>query len=505
MVRQRSARVKAAPTYWLTRFIILRLLGLLYFVAFLTLFNQGLPLLGSKGLQPIPHFVSQVGSQFPSPAAAFMALPSLFWLHYSDAFFMALVVIGLLISFAILIGFANVPMLLANWFLYLSFLHVGQEWYHFGWETQLLETGFLAMFLCPLWDARPFPRIPPPTPIIWLFRWLAFRIYLGAGLIKIRGDSCWRELTCLLYHYETQPLPNPLSPWFHFMPALFHKLGVLWNHFVELVVPFGAFGPGLVRTTAGILMISFQVILILSGNLSFLNWLTILPAIACFDDRFLGRMLPKMLVRKAEHAARHAKPTRLGNAAVHTFVVIALLLSVPVVYNLLSPNQRMNSSFNKLHLVNTYGAFGSVGRERLELIFEGTADTQISEQTQWLEYEFHKPGKVDAPLRWVAPYHYRLDWLLWFAAMATPKHYPWTVNMVWKLLRNDPMMLELVTYNPFPKQPPKHVRVSLYRYRFAEPWQDGPVWEREKVGEWLPPLAVDTPRLEEFVQGNGWG
>ena len=106
-----------------------------------------------------------------------------------------------------------------------------------GWEVQLLETGFLAIFLCPLLDGRPFARRAPPLVVLWLFRWLIFRIMLGAGLIKIRGDSCWRDVTALYYHFETQPLPNPLSRWFHFLPRALLRGGVVFNHVAELVAP----------------------------------------------------------------------------------------------------------------------------------------------------------------------------------------------------------------------------------------------------------------------------
>ena len=163
-----------------------------------------------------------------------------------------------------------------------------EVWYGFGWELQLLETGFLAIFLCPLFDGRPFPKRPPPVVVIWLYRWLIVRIMLGAGLIKLRGDECWRDLTCLVYHYETQPVPNPLSALLHDLPVWFHKIGVLFNYVCELIAPFFAFGPRRARHVAGVLMVSFQLALILSGNLSFLNWLTIIPALACFDDSLLS-------------------------------------------------------------------------------------------------------------------------------------------------------------------------------------------------------------------------
>ena len=277
--------------YWLTRFVFLRLVGIVYFVAFLSLAQQVIPLIGENGLLPAENYLNAVEPQFESKWDAFVRVPTLFWMGISDSGLSLLAWLGVLLSLIIVIGFANVPLMSFIWFLYMSFVHIGQVWYGYGWEFQLLETGFLAIFIVPLIDVRPFPRYPPPVPVIWLLRWMAFRIYLGAGLIKIRGDECWRDLTCLIYHYETQPIPNPVSPWLHFFPVWFHKLGVLWNHFIELVVPFFVFWPRHARLTAGVLLVSFQIFLIISGNLSFINWVTILPVIACFDDRFLRKIM----------------------------------------------------------------------------------------------------------------------------------------------------------------------------------------------------------------------
>ena len=209
-------------------------------------------------------------------------------------------------------GYANALILLVLWALYSSFVHAGQVWYGYGWEIQLLETGLLACFLCPLFDGRPFPKRPPPVPVIWLFRWLAMRIMWGAGLIKLRGDACWADLSCLYYHYQTQPIPNPLSRYLHFAPRWFHQAGVLFNHLVELIAPFFAFGPRWARHAAGALFVLFQAFLIASGNLSFLNWLTIVPALACFDDSVWSRLLPRRLVARAERAARDAEESAAG-------------------------------------------------------------------------------------------------------------------------------------------------------------------------------------------------
>lgn len=493
----------AEPTYWLTRFAILRLLGLVYLVAFAVFVEQGLPLVGSTGLTPASHYLDRVDHALGSKVAGFERLPSIFWLADSDGYMMRVGWLGVALSLAVLLGYANAVLLFLLWFLYLSIVHVGQDWYSFGWEIQLLETGLLSVFLCPLLNGSPFARRPPPVVVIWLFRFLIFRIMLGAGLIKLRGDPCWRDLTCLVYHYETQPIPNPLSPVLHFLPVWFHKLGAAFNHVVELVAPFFVFGRRPYRHTAGALIVFFQLFLIASGNLAFLNWLTIVPALACFDDSFWRRLFPARLAGRLL-ALRGASTSRAQQIAVTAFSVVVAFSSVAPLMNLLSSHQLMNTSFSRLHLVNTYGAFGSVGKERMELVFEGTAAATPDDDVDWREYEFPcKPTDVSRRPCIITPYHYRLDWLLWFAAMGRPQQYPWTLHLVWKLLENDPGTLSLVSNNPFPGSPPRFIRVELYRYRFA-PLGDEDWWKREKIGEWLEPLSRDDPRLVDFLRTQNW-
>jgi hypothetical protein len=481
----------------------LRLLGLVYLAAFLSLATQVLPLLGHDGLTPAAQFVEGiVGST--SRWHGFRELPSLFFFATSDGLLLGLAWLGVALSLAVALGLANAPLLAVLWALYTSYVHIGQVWYGYGWELLLQETGFLAIFLCPLLDPRPFPRRPPPVVVIWLFRWLAFRIMFGAGMIKLRGDACWRELTCLDYHFETQPLPNPLSPLFHALPHFVHAAGVLFNHVAEVVAPFFAFGPRRLRHVAGLLMISFQGVLILSGNLSFLNWLTIVPLIACLDDSLLRRVLPAALVRRAESAAAVSVETRAGRVIPVALAVLVGLLSIGPVKNLLSSRQAMNDKFDPLGLVNTYGAFGSVGKVRNEIIFEGTRDAVLGKDTRWVPYEFKcKPGDPDRRPCIISPLQLRLDWQIWFAAMSEPADEPWTLHMVWKLLHNDPGMLSLLGNNPFPGAPPRYIRAELYRYRYARRGEGG-IWKRTLIGHWLPPLSRDDERLLSIVRAEGW-
>lgn len=494
------------PTYWLTRFMILRLLGVIYAVAFLVVINQIVPLIGAHGLLPVDMFLKQISQALGSGGAGFVRLPSVFWLWHSDAALLTVAWIGFILSCIVVAGYTNAPLLGVLWFLYMSIVHVGQDWYSYGWEIQLTETGFLAIFLCPLLDMRPFPRRTPPIPIIVLFRWLSFRIMLGSGLIKLRGSQMWRNGTALYYHFETQPIPGPLSRWFHFLPRVILKVGVWFNFLAEIVAPFFIFFPKIGRHIAGAVIILFQFTIILSGNLSFLNWLTILPTLACFDDGFWAKLLPKALVNKAKTAADNAEPSTHMLTTAWSVTVIIALLSIQPALNLLSPGQVMNSSFDPLDLVNTYGAFGTVGQERDNIIFEGTNDDTTGGKANWKPYIYKGlPVLLDKRPPQIAPYQLHLDWQMWFASMSTADQYPWTYNLVWKLLHNDPGAVSLFAENPFPKKPPRYIRAEIYRYKFVQPGNpQGLFWTRKKLGDWIPVVSVDNMQLAGYLQGVGW-
>jgi Lipase maturation factor len=471
-------------SYWLTRFVILRLLGFVYAVAFLVAAQQLVPLIGEHGLTPANHFLENVEAQLGSRTAGMLRVPTLFWFGISDNAMWIFAWVGLGLSLVVLAGYANAILLAVLWAMYMSIVHVGQIWYGYGWEIQLLETGFLSIFLCPLLDGRPFPKCRPPILVMWLFRWLGLRIMIGAGLIKLRGDPCWRDL--------------------HFAPLWFHKFGTAWNHFTELIVPWFSFGPRHVRHLAGVLLVTFQIFLIISGNLSFLNYLTIIPFLACFDDTFLRHVLPKAVVKRAERAAQESEPSRINNTIAIALSILVVYLSIAPVLNLVSGRQLMNYSYDPLDLVNTYGAFGTVGRDRDEIIFEGTEDSVITGETKWKEYEFKaKPGDPQRRPPFVAPYQPRIDWQIWFAAMASPAEYPWTLHFVWKLLHNDPGTLSLLANNPFPDAPPHYIRARLYRYRFA-PLGEKAWWKREPVGEWLPALSSDDSEFHRLLEAMDW-
>jgi hypothetical protein len=361
-----------APGAWLTRFVILRLLGLVYLMAFLTLVNQGPALLGRHGLLPLGDFLDAVVDSLGSRGAGFAALPSIFWLGTATAALLAVGWVGVVLSVAVLLGYANALILAVLCALQISISNVGQTFYAFGWEIQLVETGFLCIFLCPLLDGRPFPA-PPAARDHDLAPSLARR----AHHVGRRPHQAARRRLLAQSHLSRLPLrdaahPKPAHALFHALPHWAHTVGVVFNHVVELGAPFLVFGPRRARLVGGALMAALQLVLIASGNLSFLNWLTLVPILACFDDHFWRRMLPAAVIARADAARAAAVPSRVQGTAVAALTVGIALLSIPPVLNMLSGRQVMNTSFTSLPIVNTYGAFGTVGRERLQLVLEGT-------------------------------------------------------------------------------------------------------------------------------------
>ncbi|KAF7472261.1 Hypothetical predicted protein [Marmota monax] len=497
-----STRLRTG-TFWLTRIVLLRALAFVYSVAFLVALQQNKQLIGDRGLLPCRAYLKSVQQYFREQGAwdAWSYAPTIIWLlDWSNMDFnldlLALLGLGIS-SFVLITGCANMILMAALWGLYLSLVNVGQVWYSFGWESQLLETGFLGIFLCPWWTLSRLPRhTPTPWTVLWAFRWLIFRIMLGA----------------------TQPVPSPLAYFLHRTPWWVHRFEALSNHFLELLVPFFLFLGRRMCILHGVLQILFQVVLILSGNLSFLNWLTIVPSLSCFDDAFLGFLFPSgpaglkdraLKLQDEEAQGAQSRPRHVG-CAVRRVVNLSLgvllaWLSVPVVLNLLSAKQVMNTTFGSLRIVNSYGAFGSITKERTEVILQGTASPNASApDAVWEDYEFKcKPGDPWRRPCLITPYHYRLDWLMWFAAFQTYEHNEWILQLAGKLLVNDAQALSLLASNPFEgRPPPRWIRAEHWRYKFSLPGgkhaAEGKWWVRRRLGPYFP--AVRLEDLEGYFR-----
>jgi hypothetical protein len=534
----------STSTWIVTKWVILRLTGLIYLIAFLGAYYQNRGLMGSNGLQPASDFMDSVQNKFASPWEGFQNHPTIFWwMDLQDDRMDAVAVAGMTLSALVVLGEDSVILMGLLWLLDFSIVTIasGTSFYSYGWESQLLETGFLALFLCdvlPQFGAR--GKKSPPSPLVlWLFRWLCFRISMGAGLIKIRGDSCWTQKTCLYYHFETQPIPSPMSFVFHFLPkwALKHAIDMdlivqvytSWIVLVPTSLPgaprfLNKFLLTLVRI-GGVIQAGFMVNIIMSGNFAFLNHLTIIPALACLDDACWPNFVHTLATGKRN--SRDCKPyTRKPFASWwRPRLLIDLLLftmignlSWPVVDNLFQSSgqrQQMNASFGRFRLVNTYGAFGSVGKGRYEPIVSITYNGH-----DWHELEFPcKPGTVTRRPCFCAPYHFRLDWNIWFLGFKPHMDMlqgreVWLLRLVSKLLdanakerpwlnlldRTSASMLRKNYEKKF--QTPLYAKVDMYHYTMAAPlWQILPEylegkqniiwWEREFEEALIPPVRID--------------
>ncbi len=524
-------------TWVATKWSILRLTGCVYFVAFLGAYYQNPGLIGSDGLQPAADFfTARLQPQFSNPWDGFLKHPTLFWYaDLNDDNLMKVYKSGLALSVLVVSGIDSMVIMFALWLLYFSVVTVagGTAFYNYGWESQLLETGFLCIFLCDFFpQLGPKPHKSPPSPVLlWLFRWLCFRISIGAGLIKIRGDSCWTDKTCLHYHFETQPIPSPMSFFFHFLPKWALTQAVDLDLFVQVytswIVLLPTHVPGsqtlssillwMVRL-GGFIQAGFMVNIILSGNFAFLNHLTIIPALACLDDACWPRWLKTLARSQTRHLHFQWRSLRLLMDLYLLFLIGTL--SRPVLENLLQiggMRQQMNASFGSFRLVNTYGAFGSVGQSRFEPIVSITYDGQ-----NWMELEFPcKPGSLNRRPCFCAPYHYRLDWNIWFLGFKPHDRMlhgreTWMFALLSKLLNDqltnrpwldllDPTSAKVLRKNYDDMvSSPMYAKVDMYHYKMAAPlWKllaqyltgEEVVWWNRIFEEVLiPPVRRDMER-----------
>jgi hypothetical protein len=353
----------------------------------------------------------------------------------------------------------------------------------YQWDALLLEAGFLAIFL------------GSSRMLIWLFRWLLFRLMFLSGAVKLlSGDISWRSFTALPVHYESQPLPTPLAWYFYQLPGWFHHFSVGVVFFVELFVPFLVFAPRRVRFFAAGCIAFLQIIIALTGNYAFFNILTIALCLFLLDDKFLSRLSPKALTAWIANRDKHPRWPFFHKAVCRAVVTLVIFVSG---YQLLgifahaswAPAELAVRAVAPFQIVNTYGLFAVMTTSRPEIIVEGSNDNQT-----WLAYEFkYKPGDLARRPAWVAPHQPRLDWQMWFAALGDYRSDPWTVQLMVKLLQGSPAVLRLFAKNPFPASPPRYVRALVYDYSFttaAERRANGNWWRRELKGEYLPVLSL---------------
>jgi lipase maturation factor 1 len=482
------------PDTRVTSDVFLRLVGVCYLAAFVSLWVQIAGLVGSRGILPVGEFLAAVRAQ--AGGARFDLLPTLCWLNAGDGFLNLLCGAGTAAALFTMGGLAPAWSLIVCWVCYLSLSVAGQVFLEFQWDSLLLETGLLAIFLAPRGLRLPRAAAPPSRTVLFLLRWLLFRLIFASGYVKLSsGDPVWRSLAALRYHYETQPLP-PWTAWFaHQLPASFQTFSCVVMFGIELGVPFLIFAPRRLRLFALGALVFLQVFIAATGNYAFFNLLTVVLAVLLLDDWvFPARWKRGLRSAGAASGCRWPRPVTAVVAAVVLVVsgaqMAAMLLRprsfpAPVVW--------LARAIGPFRSVNRYGLFAVMTTSRPEIVIEGSDDLQT-----WRPYPFRwKPGDPMRRPRFVAPHQPRLDWQMWFAALGSAEESPWLLRLVERLLDGSPEVVGLLAGNPFPARPPKYVRAVLYDYRFtdfAQRRQTGSWWRREETGLYLPVLSREMLR-----------
>ncbi|HTL54303.1 MAG TPA: lipase maturation factor family protein [Candidatus Limnocylindrales bacterium] len=493
--------------YYLVRRTFLASLGVIYFVAFISLFGQIKGLIGKNGLEPAAELMSQVRAAVVANNIGlerYHLLPTVCWSGASDSFLRFQCIAGCLLALLLIAGLAPPVCLALMWLLYLSLTCVCGVFLSFQWDNLLLETGLLAIFFGP-WQLLPKPtrETAPPRTVLWLIRLLLFKLMFLSGVVKLTsGDQTWRNLTALTRHYETQPLPTWIGWYAHQLPLGFQKLSCAVMFGIELMAPFLIFAPRRLRLFGAAALALLQLCIMLTGNYTFFNWLTLALCLLLLDDFVLAGVWPRRLSRFYAQSNRdnqvrrsHWRPVALVPLAV-IFIGISAIQIVSAfrpVPGWASPMVAVYRWLSPFRSINGYGLFRVMTTERPEIILEGSQDG-----SDWKPYEFpYKAGDLKRRPAFVAPYQPRLDWQMWFAALEDARQNPWFVNLCVRLLQGSGDVLHLLQKNPFPDRPPKYIRARLYTYQFttpAERKQSGAWWKRQYRGEYLPRISLDMLR-----------
>ncbi len=472
------------PTHALSAWFFVRALSLVYLIAFFSLAMQVHGLFGEHGVLPIAEHLKTIESN--TDLNRYWQVPSIFWMNSSDEAILGVAVAGILYAGLALIGFAQGWMLLLCFILYLSFVNTGQDFMSFQWDILLLELGFLSLFVVP-WRFQFQLNLmeDPHWAIRGMFYLVLFKLMFLSGVVKLTsGDLSWRDMSALTYHYWTQPLPNPLAPFIHFLPKWMHHVATFITFVIELGLPFFIFIPSL-RFIPAVGFTLLSVSILLTGNYTFFNWLTLALCIWLASDTFWEKIdLSPLNVMTIPSIAT---PPPVTTTALGLLLVLNLIWTTRWFYPsaVLEALEPFHRAIRGLHISSPYGLFAVMTKNRPEIIIEGSTDGE-----NWREYQFkYKPSSIYRMPPIVAPHQPRLDWQMWFAALGPLRQNAWFEKLLIRLFQNSPEVTQLLEDNPFSNESPRFLRARIYEYEFTsveDILMDGKWWQRRLVGEYSP-------------------
>jgi lipase maturation factor 1 len=503
------------PGHLWPRWIVLRVLGLIYFSAFYSLLFQIKGLIGTNGLLPAADYLQAVAAALRG-AEKFWFAPTVLWIDSSNHTLLAICWIGLIASVLLTVNIWPRGMLAVCFVCFISFVAAAQDFSGYQSDGMLLEAGFIALFFAPpgFWPGLG-RRNPPSRASLFLLQWEWFRIYFESGVAKLRsGDVAWRNFTAMDNYYQNGPLPTWIGWYVQHFPHWFHAGTVVLTLGVELVVVWMLFLPRRFRIVCFWIVTPFEIGIILTANYTFLNYLVLTLGFLLLDDRFIEWILPNR-VREFAGSAKSIEDEGAGNSAgaakkegrsavwrvrlqplrlaiAGAFLGLVFYATTAQLIWMFLPTFPLPmspvSALEPLRIANRYGLFAVMTPERLEIEFQGTIDGKT-----WIPYPFrYKPQDLKKEPGIYAPYQPRFDWNLWFASLGAWREYRFVIWTEERLLKDDPDVLQLFAGSPFAGGPqPIAVRAVIWQYWFTDEKtkrETGAWWRRELLGAYAPAL-----------------
>lgn len=496
-------------SYDISVFLFHRILAVLYLISFWSIKVQILGLCGKHGILPVKDTMDSLKEM----KKAKFRFPTLFWFKSSDRFIMSVCWCGVLSSGFYFFNILPTLTQSIAFICFLSFKTAGREFFALQFDNLLLDTSIIGLLLPPI-SVIPFIEIPTTfvynRSVLWLARWLQFRLMLGSGLCKVTsGDLVWKSGMALQYHYWSQPMPSWVSYYADKQPVLLHKFSCYYHFFVELIAPFGVFFPPLFLLIF-LVQASLQVGILVTGNYGIFNLLAILLPFILLDDSVYPPFVSNVLRPYAVNTAITHNLLLVAFYAVVGLGLVVMGMSVCIVPfaqvvrgSMPVPKwiAKIQSKISPFGLMNYYGLFARMTTSRREIIIEGCNDSQ----GEWEEYEFkYKIGDVKKCPKYVIGHLPRLDWRMWFCQFSAFNHVytGWFDSFLLKLLQGSPEVLALLEKDPFEGQPPKFLRCVSYEYRFAslEERKLGQWWTRTQKRLYWPPCTLHKGKMLYLLQ-----
>lgn len=468
--------------------------GLVYLIAFLSLWSQIHALVGENGLLPASVQLKLAYERLGT--AAYRFLPTLCWLGSNDWMLHVWCGLGVVLSVCMIAGFALRLVLVLLWVVYLSLSVAGQDFLSFQWDTLLLEMTICSLFYAPR-GLRPDWNGPIGSIACWPLWFLAFKLMFLSGATKLlSGDSSWWDGTALQFHYYTQPIPSWPAWYAYQCPLALHQVALSVLFVVELLLPFLVFTGRRGRAIFGLASIGLMIAIEATGNFGFFNLQTIVLCLPLLNDDLVKRCIPRggQIVETTPMPLCSSPKCGIISGTILLFISLLTIVNemsltaqggkMPgVVMAPIDFADRLLLSWGKPWVlkplspfctINGYGLFRVMTTRRNEIVLEMSDD-----KTDWTACEFpYKPGSMDRAPPIVAPHMPRLDWQMWFAALNPRGHEHWLSVLMRKVLEGDPSVARLMSKPELIANPPKFVRLAMYEYKFTS------IDQRAATGRW---------------------